>query len=391
MFFPLSFHSFRRNHRNSCMTEQHTDTGYLDLMDTVNRDNLSRSVRVIFSEGKRTVRILAARPSLILSGVKIHLHQKKAAKIRKKAKIRGRDIPVMMFISITSRCNLACSGCYMKQRPAPAGPEMTLNELKSVIAQAEQLGISVIAFVGGEPLLRSEDIITLAGSFPHILFTLNTNSMLIDEEMAADLAACENLVPFISLEGFRQETDNRRGNGVYDRILAACSLMNDRILFFGCAVTVSRSNFSEVLDESFIRTMIGKGVRAFIFIQYVPAEPGTEDLVLTREQRELVIRKMAEFNQKYPAFFIGTPGDMEVFGGCLAAGRGFIHVNSSGDLEPCPLVPVSDASLRTLSLEEALQSPFLVAVRRNHRALHTDGKCVLRTNPRWLEKQCSRE
>lgn len=373
------------------MTGQRSDTGYSDLMDTINRDNLRRSVRVIFYEGRRTVRILAGRPSLILSGVKIHLHQMKAAKIRRNAKIRGRDIPVMMFISITSRCNLACSGCYMKQRPSPAGPELTLNELKSVITQAEHLGISVIAFVGGEPLLRSRDIISLAGSFPHILFTLNTNGTLIDDEMAAALAACENLVPFISLEGFRKETDNRRGPGAYDRILAACSLMNDRILFFGCAVTVSRNNFSEVFDESFIRTMIGAGARAFIYIQYVPAEPGTEDLVPTREQRELLIRKMALFNRDYPAFFIGIPGDMEVFGGCLAAGRGFIHVNPIGDLEPCPLVPVSDASLRTLSLEDALQSPLLVAVRRNHRALHANGRCVLRTSPRWLEEQCSGE
>jgi MoaA/NifB/PqqE/SkfB family radical SAM enzyme len=83
--------------------------------------------------------------------------------------------------------------------------------------------------------------------------------------------------------------------------------------------------------------MLRAGARAFIYIQYVPAEPGTEDLVPTLEQRDLVIRSMQEFNRKYPAFFIGIPGDMEIFDGCLAAGRGFIHVNPYGDLEPCPL------------------------------------------------------
>jgi MoaA/NifB/PqqE/SkfB family radical SAM enzyme len=373
------------------MTNQHPETGYVDLMDSVNQDNLKRSVRVIFSDVKRTARILAARPSLILTGVKIHLHQKKAAKIRKNAKNRGRDIPVMMLVSITARCNLACAGCYMHQRPAPAGPDMTFEELKSVISQAEHLGISVIAFVGGEPLLRSREIIALAGAFPHLLFTLNTNGMLIDEEMAADLASCENLVPFISLEGFSGETDRRRGCGAYDRILAACLRINDRILFFGCAVTVSRNNCAEVLDEAFIRSMISAGARAFIYIQYVPAEPGTEDLVPTREQRELVIRKMSEYNQNYPAFFIGIPGDMEVFGGCLAAGRGFIHVSPCGDLEPCPIVPISDVNLRILSLEDALQSPLLSAVRRNYGALHANGRCILRTNPRWLEEQGLRE
>jgi MoaA/NifB/PqqE/SkfB family radical SAM enzyme len=266
---------------------------------------------------------------------------------------------------------------------------MSLDELKSIVAQAEELGISVIGIIGGEPLLRKKEIIALAQSFPKILFTLNTNGLLIDEEMAADIAGCENLIPFISLEGFRTETDNRRGRGMYDRLHSAYSLLNARILFFGCAITVMRKNTREVLDESFIRTMIATGVRAFIFIQYVPTEPGTEDLVPTQEQRELLIRSMLEFNRKYPAFFIGIPGDMERFGGCLAAGRGFVHVNPYGDLEPCPMVPLSDANLRTLPLREALQSRLLETIRQNHRSLHANGRCVLRTNPQWLERLLS--
>jgi MoaA/NifB/PqqE/SkfB family radical SAM enzyme len=137
--------------------------------------------------------------------------------------------------------------------------------------------------------------------------------------------------------------------------------------------------------------MIAGGVRAFIFIQYVPAEPGTEDLVPTREQRELVIRSMKEFNRKYPAFFIGIPGDMELFGGCLAAGRGFVHINPCGDLEPCPIVPVSDVNLKSVPLREALQSPLLRTIRRNHRSLHANGRCVLRTQSHWLEKLLAQE
>jgi len=371
------------------MTDQHTDAVYFRLMNTFNRGNLRRSLRVIMNDVKRTIRFLAARPSLITAGMKILLHQKRASAIRRKSKEEGHDVPIMMLISITSQCNLSCSGCYMQQRRQQPGPEMSLDELKSVVAQAEELGISVISIIGGEPLLRKTEIITLARSFPRILFTLNTNGLLIDEETAADLAGCENLVPFISLEGFRTETDNRRGRGMYDRLLSAFSLLNARILLFGCAVMVSRNNISEVLDESFIRTMIATGVRAFIFIQYVPTEPGTEDLVPTQEQRELVIRSMLEFNRKYPAFFIGIPGDMERFGGCLAAGRGFVHVNPYGDLEPCPMVPLSDANLRTLPLREALQSRLLETIRKNHRSLHANGRCILRTKTQWIEELLS--
>jgi MoaA/NifB/PqqE/SkfB family radical SAM enzyme len=373
------------------MTERYPDPGYLDLMDSINRGNLRRSLRVIFSDVKRTIRILGARPSLIMAGARIHHHQKRAAKLRKNAKAEGRDIPVMMLLSITSRCNLTCAGCYMKLRQTQTGTEMTPDELNVIIAQAEELGISVIALIGGEPLLRSQDVINLARSFPRILFTVSTNGTLIDEKIATELSDCKNIVPLVSLEGFRKETDNRRGEGSYDRLLSACSLLNDRVLFFGCAITVTRNNTEEVLEESFIRTMIAAGVRTFIFIQYVPAEPGTEDLLPSEEQRELVARMMKEFNRTYPAFFIGIPGEMELFGGCLAAGRGFIHVNPYGDLEPCPIVPVSDVNIRTTPLKEALQSPLLRTIRQNHRSLHANGRCVLRTQPQWLQGLLSKE
>jgi MoaA/NifB/PqqE/SkfB family radical SAM enzyme len=373
------------------MTDKSPETGYLTLMDTVNRDTLQRSIRVIMADFKRTIRILAARPSRIRAGIRILLHQKRASAVRRRLQGEGCDIPVMMLVSITSRCNLSCTGCYMQERQPQPVPEMSLDELKSVVAQAENLGVSVIGIIGGEPLLRKNEVIALARSFPRIVFTLNTNGLLIDEETAEDLARTENLVPFISLEGFQKETDSRRGPGTYDRLLSGFSHLNARVLFFGCAVTVSRDTISEVLDESFIRTMIATGVRAFIYIQYVPAGPGTQDLVPTPEQQELVIRSMHAFNRNYPAFFIGVPGDMEEFGGCLAGGRGFIHVNPWGDLEPCPIVPISDANLKTTPLKDALQSRLLRTIRRNHQALHANGRCVLRTDRRWLEEQYVRE
>jgi MoaA/NifB/PqqE/SkfB family radical SAM enzyme len=367
----------------------HDARRYTALMDAINRASLKKSLRIIFGDIPRTVRILAARPSRILAGARIILHRKNAARARNEAGAGELDVPVMMFISITDRCNLSCHGCYLQERKTACGPEMGLEELKTVVGQAEDLGIAVVGFVGGEPLLRKDTVISLARSFPRILFTLSTNGLLIDEGTAEELAGCGNLVPFVSLEGFRAETDLRRGSGVYDQLIRVFSLLEPRVLFFGCAVTVTRQNIDEVLGEPFIRAMIAAGARAFIFIQFIPAAAGSEDLVLSPGQRELVIRKMEEFSRQYPAFFFGVPGDMELFGGCLAAGRGFIHVSSRGDLEPCPLVPVSDANLRTRSLKEALQSPILRAIRRNYRSLHANGRCVLRTQPRWLEEQGS--
>jgi MoaA/NifB/PqqE/SkfB family radical SAM enzyme len=277
----------------------------------------------------------------------------------------------------------------MKDRQARPVTEMGLDELRSVVSQAEELGVTSIVILGGEPLLRWEEILALARQFPNILFPLFTNGLLIDEKMAVELAGCSNIVPFISFEGFRDETDRRRGKGVYDRLLGVCAILDARKPFFGCSVTVTRENAGTVLGEPFIRTMIGTGARAIAYIQYVPTQPGTEHLVPSPEQRRVLNESMPELSRKFPAVFIPAPGDVEVFGGCLAAGRGFIHVTSSGDLEPCAMVPYSDANLRTVPLEKALRSPFLAAIRENHHRIKPDGHCTLRINREWVEGMLS--
>ena len=54
--------------------------------------------------------------------------------------------------------------------------------------------------------------------------------------------------------------------------------------------------------------------------------------------------------------FVSFPGDEKSSGGCIAAGRGFFHINSHGGAEPCPFSPYSDINVRDTSLREAVNS-----------------------------------
>jgi MoaA/NifB/PqqE/SkfB family radical SAM enzyme len=338
--------------------------------------------RIMAADIRRTIAILAARPSLFLTGIKIDLYQRRALAIRRKNAESGLTVPVIMLMSITARCPLTCPGCYMQQRrQQPVSEEMSLGELESVLAQARDLGISVIGLLGGEPLLRRQDVVHVARSFPDLLFVLVTNGQLLDDAVLADIAGCGNIVPFISIEGFEEKTDHRRGSGMFSRLIDTGSRMGRQVMFSGYAITVTSRNFDEVLGEPFIQTLIATGARTFLFIQYVPVEPGTDHLILTPEQREILHTSMQEFTRKYPAIFIAIPGNVKKFGGCLAAGRGFVHVSPSGDLEPCAVVPVSVANLKTMRLEEALRSPLLETIRRNPEFLQANGRCPLRLNP----------
>ena len=351
------------------------DRRYREVFDTTIEGTLAQAVRIIASD-----------PALVIPGSVILHHQRKAAIVRKEHEREGLLVPPVMITSITSRCNLACAGCYMKGRGEKHQAEMSPAILASVIDQASELGVSIIVIAGGEPLIRQEEILQRAKAHPKILFALFTNGLLIDESMADAIAGCRNIVPVISFEGFRHDTDKRRGSGVYNRLLETCALLKRRNVFFGCSVTTSKENFDRVTSEAFIGEMQKTGARVFTFVEYVPMEPGTEHLVLTREQKRSLNAVLSGFNQKQPALFIGFPGDEDAYGGCLAAGRGFVHISPAGDLEPCPAAPFSDANLAQVPLREALRSRLLARIREEHGVLtESTGGCALRANRAWVQ------
>jgi len=357
------------------------DNQYREMFNATIAETLSQAVRII-----------AGEPSLVIPGTVILHHQRKAAAVRRQHEREGLLVPPVMIVSITSRCNLACAGCYMHGRGEKPKAEMGPEVLASVVDQAAELGVSVIVIAGGEPLVRKEEIVRIATAHPSVLFPVFTNGLLIDDVMAAALAACRNIVPVLSFEGFRTDTDARRGSGVYDRLLSVCTRLKDRTVFFGCSVTTTRKNFDNVTSETFVQQMTGAGARVFTFVEYVPMAPGTEDLVLTREQKKTLQVVLSDFNRKFPALFIGFPGDEDTYGGCLAAGRGFVHVSPSGDLEPCPAAPFSDTNLSAVSLKEALQSRLLGRLRERPEFLtERSGGCALRANRARVQGILGRE
>jgi MoaA/NifB/PqqE/SkfB family radical SAM enzyme len=342
---------------------------------------------VITGTLKKAIRLIATDPAFALTGYRILNHQKKAAAIRQKYEREGILVPAVMMISVTSRCNLACKGCYQRAQHRSVTAEMNADQLRSVVSQASDLGVSVIVFAGGEPLLKKDEIFPLAKAYPKILFAVFSNGQLIDDRVADEIAEIRNIVPLLSFEGFRKETDLRRGSGVYDRLTAAGRLLKDRRIFFGISVTVTSRNIQRVLHDDFVSGMTGAGARVFVYVEYVPIEPGTEELVLSAAQREQLRAGLHSFDREKPALFIGFPGDEEDYGGCLAAGRGFVHISPSGDLEPCPAAPFSDTNTTKIPLKEAFRSGFLEKIRSSHNALtETNGGCALWTNRKWVQE-----
>jgi len=212
-----------------------------------------------------------------------------------------------------------------------------------------------------------------------------TNGIMLSETVISRLGRQKNLIPVISIEGGMLETDVRRGHGVFDNVLRVMGRLGRKNIFYGTSITVTRENFDTVTHHGFISGLIAKRCGVFIYVEYVPAKPGTEDLTLTEPQKIRLRELLAEWDNTYPAQFIGFPGDEELFGGCLASGRGFVHISPEGRLEPCPFAPYSDTNVKDMPLREALASEFLRKIRENHHLLkETRGGCALWENRAWV-------
>jgi MoaA/NifB/PqqE/SkfB family radical SAM enzyme len=198
------------------------------------------------------------------------------------------------------------------------------------------------------------------------------------------MAEKRNIIPLVSMEGYQNDTDYRRGAGVYDQVLESISRLKEKGIFWGTSLTMTRLNFDEVTDVSFIKELVNAGCKLFMFVEYTPVKEGTEDWVLTEEQRSKMIDVRNKFRKKFSAVFIALPWDEEEIGGCLSAGRGFVHVSAEGNVEPCPFVPYSDTNLRDVSLKEALQSKMLSVIRENHRQLQETHGCALWERREWV-------
>ncbi len=152
-----------------------------------------------------------------------------------------------------------------------------------------------------------------------------------------------------------------------------------RGLIFGASVTVTTENLREVSSDLFLQKLSARGCKAVIFVEFVPVTEESRELAPGEEEREYLRREIDRLRREHPEMvYISFPGDEKSSGGCVAAGRGFFHINSQGGAEPCPFSPYSDVNIRSSSLREALHSPLFTALRSGEILLDDHaGGCVL--------------
>ena len=283
--------------------------------------------------------------------------------VQKEAEEReGCNIPWAILLDPTSACNLKCTGCWAAEYGHKLS--LSLETIDSIIRQGKELGTYMYIYTGGEPMVRKNDLIKICEMHPDCMFLSFTNGTLIDEAFCQEMLRVKNFVPAISLEGFEEANDSRRGAGIYAKVQNAMRLLKEHKLPFGISTCYTSVNYKDISSEEFFDLMIDAGALFVWFFHYMPVGQGAVPALLpTPEQRTLVCERIREYRKTKAIFSLDFQNDAQYVGGCIAGGRRYLHINAAGDVEPCVFIHYSNVNIHDTTLLDALKSPLFMAYR----------------------------
>ena len=184
----------------------------------------------------------------------------------------------------SSLCNLKCKYCFYadvaESRAVPCYGKMSEETLEAVVKRAFEYTDRYVsfAFQGGEPTLVGLDfykrLLALEATYNEkkipVLYSIQTNGLLLDEEWAEFLSKNRFLVG-LSLDGTREAHDSLRvdaeGNGTYDRVTQCADLLARHGVEFNILCVVNRyvARYPRRVYEN---------LRKYGYLQFIPCLDG---------------------------------------------------------------------------------------------------------------------
>ena len=285
-------------------------------------------------------------------------------------------IPFVMLISPSMRCNLRCTGCYAANYSKE--DDIPFEEVDRIIGEARDLGVYFFVILGGEPFF-ADYMLKIYEKYNDCMFAPFTNGTLFNDDIADKLQDLGNVMPMFSLEGFEEQTDARRGKGVFQKVMKGMDLLKSRGVPFGVSSATGRQNMEVVSSDEFIDMLIEKGALISWYFIFMPVgdDPDTS-LMLTPEQRIELGKRVRRIRTYFAIDFFN---DAPYVGGCIA-GKYYCHVNSKEDVEPCIFSHFSTCNLKGKPVLEAFKSPMFKELR--HRQPYNENMlrpCMMIDNP----------
>ncbi len=266
----------------------------------------------------------------------------------------GDSPPGFLVISPSRTCNLHCKGCYDGTEEAPS--ILPFSTFDRILNEASDLwGMSFVVISGGEPFMYKsdgKDLLDMVEAHPQMYFLVYTNGTQINRETAERMGELGNITPAISVEGKVKTTEERRGEGVFGKVMNAFENLRAAGVPFGLSMTATRYNCDELLSDDVLDFYFDEQGATYGWIfQYMPIGTNYDlSLMVTPEQRLGLQRRMWRVISDRKVFLMDFWNSGTATHGCLAAGRkaGYFYITWNGDVTPCVFVPYAGANIHEI-------------------------------------------
>jgi MoaA/NifB/PqqE/SkfB family radical SAM enzyme len=264
----------------------------------------------------------------------------------------GESIAIIQF-QYNYACNFKCEHCSIKRFQKQDKPKFTLDQVRKLSREADEMGLARFVITGGEPLVF-KDFDELVEAIDPNKFYMNcdSNGWFLDDAKAKHLKSIGIDRIQLSLDSMdaQEHDDFRRAPGSHVRTIAAvdATLNADLDLFIQTVVTKQRLHSDELIQ--FLEFFNNKGIGVFVsYAKPVGSWEGNFDAMVDKKD----MKYMEELEKTHNVFTHLTPAygrDM----GCMAA-KGMVSVTQHGDVLPCPYMHISIGNVFEESLKDVIQ------------------------------------
>lgn len=256
------------------------------------------------------------------------------------------------ILAITRKCNYDCKHCYERFNLADEDI-VPIDRWKEVIKDIQKIGVSIITFSGGEPMLRYNGLIKLLESADKSLsdFHIHTSGdgVLLEKALALKNAGLHSAA--IGLDDVNPgRHDTFRGyKGSYNEALQAIKYFQEAGVFTYINMCITKDLIRSGDLLKYFELAKDLNVGAVRFLEPKPCggyiSENIDDL-FSEDYRNIVTEFFMEANQgkkykDYPLISYDAYFEDKNRMGCMMGGHSHFHIDSLGNVEPCVFLPIS--------------------------------------------------
>lgn len=255
--------------------------------------------------------------------------------------IQNRSLPNLMSIAVNDACNAQCGHCsFYEGVDDPHRQPMTLAQFEQAIGAAQDLGVSVINIVGGEPLLRPD----LAGIIRAVdkdrsTVLLFTNGWHLADR-AAELRRAGLDSVYVSLDAADPQRHDalRQTPGLFDRAVAGLKVAKKLGFSVGISATLTPEAYQSGELKRLVELGRSLGVHEVLVFDALPSGrlQHREDLIDNGDWVEAMIQAAVPYNQdpRYPGVVFSAYISSHRSVGC-SCGTSYFYLSPYGDVMSC--------------------------------------------------------